>query len=124
MMTTELIGSWDSFAERGGQSLGMMAEELHSRFAQPVFAVVAALVGFSVLVCGGFSRFGAWREILIAFALLLMLDGLRATITDPIRSAAALWPLAYLHAALGAAIALVLLGVAARPFRARRRAVA
>lgn len=124
MLTTELMADWTEIAERGNHPLGMLAEEFHSRFAQPIFAVIAALVGYSVLMSGGFSRFGAWREILIAFALLIVLDGLRATVTDPIRDQAALWPLAYLPSVTGAALILVLLGIAARPIRSRRRTAA
>ncbi len=124
MLTTELMGDLAEIAARGNYALGMVAEELHSRLAAPVFAVIAALVGFAVLISGGYSRFGAWREILIAFAALLLLDGLRATITDPIRETAALWPLAYLPAVSGALLVLILLSLAARPFRRRRKAVA
>lgn len=124
MSTIELLGDWAGIAERGRHSVGMVAEEFHSRFAQPIFAVIAALVGYSVLMSGGFSRFGAWREIVIAFALLLLLDGLRAAIADWIRDTATLWPLAYLPTLTGAGLVAVLLAIATRPFRLRRRAPA
>ena len=124
MLTTELMGNWTDIVEQGGYQPGVIAEEFHSRFAQPAFAVIAALVGYSVLVSGGFSRFGAWREILIAFSLLLLLDGLRASITDPIRDNVSLWPLAYVPTVTGALVVVFLLTIAARPFRLRRKAVA
>jgi lipopolysaccharide export system permease protein len=112
--THEMLTDWQSLSAQTGQPLGMIAEEFHSRFAQPLFAMVTALIGFSVLLSRGFSRFSAWREVLIAFGILLGLDTLRASITDPIRDNAALWPLAYLPAAVGALIAALLLAYAAR----------
>lgn len=124
MTTGELAREWSVLSRRGGKTPGILAEEFHSRFAQPAFSVVASLMGFAMLIGGGYSRFGAWREILIAFAVLLALDGLRATITDPIRDTAALWPLAYTHMIVGAVLVMILLTVAAHPLRAGRGAAA
>lgn len=120
IMTAELFGDWQTLNAETGQSLGTIAEELHSRFAQPLFAMVTALIGYAILMSSGFSRFGAWREILIAFGALLALDGLRASITDPVRDNAALWPLVYLPAATGALLACALLAYAARNRRPAR----
>lgn len=117
MLTTELSDNWQDVSDITGQSLGIVAEEYHSRFAQPVFACIAALLGFSVLMSGGFSRFGAWREVLIAFAGLLLLDGLRATITDPVRDNPDLWPLVYLPASTGILLVLTTLRLASHPLR-------
>lgn len=117
MTTPEFFVDWDQVGERTGQSKGFIAEEFHSRFAQPAFAAIGALLGFAVLISRGFSRFGAWREILFAFVGLLTLDGIRAMLTDMIRDQAGLWPLAYLPAALGTLLVMVLLNFAARPRR-------
>jgi lipopolysaccharide export system permease protein len=124
MPTRELLGRWSEVSAAGGSGAGIVAEEFHSRFAQPIFAVIAAMIGYSVLICGGFSRFGAWREILIAFVTLLLLDGLRAMVTDPIRDNASLWPLAYLPSITGGVVLVVLLTLASHPVRRRRRAEA
>lgn len=124
MVTGELLNDWDAIAERTGQSAGFVAEEFHSRFSQPLFAMIAALTGFAVLMSGGFSRFGAWREILLSFAALLLLDSVRSAMVDAVRGDAALWPLLYLPAAAAAVLAAALLAHAARPFRVRRRQVA
>ncbi|MEP4198061.1 MAG: LPS export ABC transporter permease LptF [Aliishimia sp.] len=120
MFTTELFVDWTELSNDSGQNLGTIAEEFHSRFAQPLFALVTALIGYAVLMSGGFSRFGAWREILLAFGALLMLDGLRASITDPVRDNAALWPLVYLPAFTGAVLAMLLIAYSARKRRPRR----
>jgi lipopolysaccharide export system permease protein len=124
MITPELSGNWEQIAERTGQSVGFVAEEFHSRFAHPAFAAIAALLGFSVLMSGGFSRFGAWREILFAIGALLLLDGLRAMVTDPVRDNAQMWPIVYTPVIVGLALVGLLLMFAAKPFRRRNRVAA
>ncbi len=103
---------------------GDRAEALHSRLARPLFAGVAALVGFSALLIGGFSRFGVWREVIWAFGLLLVLDGMRGALQASLRSDPSHWPLAYLPAGLGMILTALMLRHAAVPFwlhRLRRR---
>ncbi|MGJ8597421.1 LPS export ABC transporter permease LptF [Sulfitobacter sp.] len=120
LTTPALLRSWDTVQETSGRSAGAVAEELHARFAQPLFCIIAALVGFSTLLIGGFSRFGVWREIVIAFGLLIFLDGVRGTLSSEVVSNAALWPLLYLPSLIGATIAVLMLLHAANPaWRAR-----
>ena len=126
--TPALIANWDSIAARPDQSLGALSEELHSRFSRPIFSVVAAVIGFSTLLIGGFSRFGVWREIVLAFGLLIILDGIRGSLSSQVIGNGALWPLLYLPALVGAVMAFAMLYHAAHPeWRARlirRRAAA
>ena len=120
LTTPALLRSWDTVQKTSGRSAGAVAEELHARFAQPLFCIIAALVGFSTLLIGGFSRFGVWREIVIAFGLLIFLDGVRGTLSSEVVSNAALWPLLYLPSLIGATIAGLMLLHAANPaWRAR-----
>ena len=121
MTTAALLAPGNDVALRTGQSAGIIAEELHSRFSRPLFSVVAALIGFSTLLIGGYSRFGVWREVVIAFGLLLVLDGMRSTLQDLVRNDPALWPLIYLPIAVGSVLVLGMLGHAAAPYRLRRR---
>jgi len=127
-ITPQLMGDWEALAEQSGRATGDVAEELHTRFAQPLFCIIAALVGFSTLLIGGFSRFGVWREIVISFVLLIMLDGVRGTLTSQVTDQASLWPLLYLPSLVGAMISALMLQHAAHPsWRAkllRRRAAA
>ncbi|WP_299027560.1 LPS export ABC transporter permease LptF [uncultured Sulfitobacter sp.] len=118
--TPGLMRDWAGLAQASGRSIGAVAEEVHTRFAQPLFCIVAALVGFSTLLIGGFSRFGVWREIVIAFGLLILLDGVRGTLTSQVTANASLWPLLYLPSLIGAGIAALMLLHAAHPaWRAR-----
>ncbi len=127
MISPRLLSNWSQIATLTGDTPGIIAEELHARFAQPLFCVVAALVGFATLLAGGFSRFGVWREVVVAFALLIAIDGIRGSLVDSVRNDAALWPLLYVPSAVGAALVVALLWHTANPGwrnRLRRKAVA
>lgn len=95
----------------------------HNRFAQPLLATAAALIGFSALMLGAYSRFGLWRQIAVAVVLLIVVQAVTTY-----GSAAALrtpggWPLVYAGPALGCAIGWVLLWLAEHPWGAGRGAV-
>ena len=115
MPTWELMQPWDTLAETTGRSVGAIAQNLHARFADPLFCVVAALIGFSTLLVGGYSRFGIWREVAIAFGVLVVIDGVRGTLQSPVRKDADLWPLLYVPSLLSAVLVIVMLWAASRP---------
>lgn len=118
--TWELLTSAEAVMTETGRSRGVIAEELHGRFNQPLMAMAAALIGFSALLVGGFSRFGVWKQIVGALVLLVFVKMFEGLVTDPVRAHANLWPLAYLPAAAGFAMAAGLLAWAARPRRKRK----
>jgi len=121
LTTPAFLTSWDQLSRESGDSLGTIAEEFHSRFAQPLFCVVAAMVGFSTLLLGGFSRFGVWREVVIAFGLLIAIDGFRGALVDEVLTDPANWPLMYMPVLVGAILVVAMLSVASRPGLLRRR---
>lgn len=110
-----LLSGWDALATQYDTTTGAIAEELHSRFARAAFCVVTALIGFATLLVGGYSRFGVWREIVIAFVLLLVLDGLRSTLSEPVIKDVRLWPILYAPSTAGLTIVSFQLWSAARP---------
>ncbi len=118
--TGTLLFDWPALSEATGFSQGSIAEEVHSRFAQPLFVVVAALVGFSTLLIGGYSRFGVWREVIIAFVLLLAIDGMRGGLIDAVLKDANLWAIMYIPSTLGAVLAISMLSYASKPAFIRR----
>ncbi len=122
--TVQLSRDTATLQQVTGASEGEIAEEFHSRFARPLFALVTALIGFSALLVGGYSRLGIWREIILAFALLILIDGMRGAISGEVVKSAELWPLIYAPSATGLLIAIGLLWSAAHPGWWRRRRLA
>lgn len=113
--TPKLLIGWDALAAQSEEIGGIMVEELHSRFAQSLFCVVTAVMGFATLLMGGFSRFGVWREIAIAFGALIAIDGLRGAILSGVRLDPTRWPLMYLPVLLGAVLVTAMLWHCASP---------
>lgn len=97
-----------------GDRPGALRMELNGRFAQPLLALAAALLGFAVLQAGGYSRLGPWRQIALAVVLLILVQlianwAFGAGLRQP-----ELWALAYLAPATGLSAAAAALGFAAR----------
>lgn len=120
--TWELLTQADAIGAETGATPGLIADELHGRFNQPLMALAAALIGFSALLVGGFSRFGVWKQIVGALVMLVMVKLVEGLVTDPVRENADLWPLVYAPTLAGLTMAGALLGLAARPRRRTRRA--
>ncbi|MBK0326866.1 LPS export ABC transporter permease LptF [Rhodobacteraceae bacterium F11138] len=118
--TPELMMHSDRISQNENFTPGQLAEELHLRFARALVCIAVALIGFSTLLLGGFSRFGVWRQILLAFVLLISLEVLRGITSEPVLENPRLWPLIYLPTGVGIAIAMVFLQTAGRPLRFRR----
>lgn len=100
---------------------GRIVEEIHSRINQAFLCIVAALIGFSTLLIGQFSRFGVWRQIVAALVLLVVVKLVEGLVTDAVRSDAELWPLVYAPSVTGALISAALLYWAAKPKTRRRQ---
>ncbi|MDP2063290.1 MAG: LPS export ABC transporter permease LptF [Phaeovulum sp.] len=124
MTTAQLLRNGSS--ARGGDTPGAVSRELARRFAAPLHAPVAALIGFAALLLGGFSRLGIWRQIVLAVVLLLVLQSLVNFADTVAQRAPGLWPLIWLPLLGGALAAVAMLWLARRhrraPGRANRRA--
>ncbi|MDU9003770.1 LPS export ABC transporter permease LptF [Sedimentitalea todarodis] len=120
--TLELMRMPESISRTDGYSAGQLAEELHLRFARALVCVAVTLIGFSTLLLGGFSRFGVWRQALLAFVLLVFLEVLRGIVSDPVLADAKMWPLVYVPTVVGLMIATLFLWLASRPRRRRIKA--
>ena len=113
--STELLWHKSDVVEKDKVTLGQITEELHLRFARAMICIAISLVGFATLLVGGFSRFGAWRQGLAAFVLLIVLEGMRGVVSEPVLEDPDLWPLIYVPTLLGFAAAALFLQIAARP---------
>lgn len=113
--TTALLNDPQGVAARAGAtSPGAIAEVLHQRFSQPLLSIAAALIGFAMLLVGGFSRFGVWRQIVAAITVLVLLKLIEGMVADPVRANPDLWPLIYLPALIGFVAAITLLAWSGR----------
>lgn len=120
--TATLFAPSEAALAATGKSRAEFLYEGHLRIAQPFTALVAALIGFSTLLLGGFSRFGLWRQIVLAVGLLIAVQMLETMAAGAARGNVALWPVVYLPVVVGLAISAVLLVLADRPaLFARRR---
>ncbi len=100
-------------------SRAQMLFEAHNRIAQPFLAPVAALVGFASLLLGRYSRFGLWRQILLAVVLLIAVQLLSNSVEALGTRTDESWPFAYLPVAVGGLLAAVLLRAGQRGTRSR-----
>ncbi len=124
--TRDLIRPSPSILEETGQPAAVLMYEGHGRINQAVLALVAALVGFSAMLVGGYSRFGLWRQIFGSVVALIVLKSIDNALADVARSDAYLWPATYGASAIGLLVAPALLWISDRPglFRRRDREVA
>jgi lipopolysaccharide export system permease protein len=116
-------GGIDRAVAETGVSRAYVIEQLHFRVNQAFLCLAAAMIGFSTLLLGQFSRFGVWRQIVGALVLLVIVKLVEGVATDAVRANAGLWPLVYAPSIAGLGMAAVILHIAARP-RGRRRASA
>lgn len=103
------------------QPVARFTYEAHLRIVQPFTALVAALIGFSTLMLGGFSRFGVWRQIVLAVVLLIVVQILENAAASEARSNESLWYLVYVPVLFGLALSWLLLWISSRPNPFRRR---
>ncbi len=115
----QLVAPSAALVAATGASPEAIAQELHDRLAQPLMAPAAALIGVAMLMLGGFSRFGLWKQIGAAVLGLIALQMLANAATSASRDLPGLWGLFYLPPLAGIAAAVATLALAARPRRRR-----
>ncbi|WP_341369084.1 LptF/LptG family permease [Yoonia sp. BS5-3] len=121
LMTWELLEASEAVQQETRQSEARLVSAGHARFAQALLGTVAALLGFSTLLIGNFSRFGVWRQILAAIALIVVIKAVETAGVNAARSDAQLWFASYLAVVFGLAIVWFLLFWAGRPYLLKRR---
>lgn len=117
--TPQLLRADPEMLAATGASSDKARAEAHERLAKPFQAPVAALLGFAMLLLGGFSRFGVWRQVIWAVVALIVVQFLGTAAEAQVAQNAARWPLIYLPPLVGAGICAGALWLAARPRRLR-----
>lgn len=118
--TIELIWDREAVAQNDDHSIGHLVDELHQRFSWIAICIAVALVGYSTLMLGSFSRFGLWPQILGAFTILVLLEGVRGFVSPFVINDPRLWSLLYLPAVMGVLVSVLFLLVAGRPLLRKR----
>jgi lipopolysaccharide export system permease protein len=119
-MTTDALFRLDAGAmAASGVRQADVLLEINERIAQPLTSIAAGLIAFATLLSGGFSRFGLWRQVGLAVALLVLVQFAANLGSKLALQNAAAWPAVHLAPLLGFAIAGLILQLAARPRRVR-----
>ncbi|MEM7318513.1 MAG: LPS export ABC transporter permease LptF [Pseudomonadota bacterium] len=118
--TSELLWKRPQVAAADGYSPGELIDELHQRFSWIAICIAVALVGYATLMLGSFSRFGLWPQIVTAFTILVVLEGMRGFVSPLVIKTPGLWALLYTPAVLGVLISCVFLVAAGRPLLRRK----
>lgn len=121
--TWTLLNPTPGVLEEARRSRAVFIYEGHSRFAQPFLAAAAALIGFSALLVGAFSRFGLWRQLLAASVLLVVMQMIANTAENVGVRDERFWPLVWAAPLFGFAVSAGMLWFTQRR-RAPRRALA
>lgn len=119
--STELLRPTAELLAETGQTPEQVRLELHSRTAQALLALAGSLIGFAALVTGGFSRFGVWRQILVAISLVIVVKIIETIAINQVRLMPAAWWLPYAPIVVGLLMGLGLLWLADHPHLLRRR---
>ncbi len=119
--TPELIFSTKAVSEETGFAPAILLYIGHDRIAQPLLAIVAALIGFSTLLVGNFNRFGLIRQIMVAILLLVLIRVLDSVMTEYARRDAHYWWLLYMPVFAGFILSAFLLWLSERPGWLKRK---
>jgi lipopolysaccharide export system permease protein len=119
LSTRELLSPTDDLVAETGATRDAMLYSGQRRFAQAFVSGVAPILGFAVLMVGGFSRFGMWRQIFGAIVALVLVEALDNAMTSMVRRDPELLPLVYLAPTAGLVAALAILRFAGRTRRRR-----
>ncbi len=118
--TRDLIFPTPELLAKTGYSAPMLVYSGHKRIAQPLLAIVMALIGFSTLLVGSFSRFGVVRQIIAAILIIVLIRALDSVLTEFVRRDETLWWLLYVPVLVGFLVTALLLWMSERPGRIKR----
>ena len=115
--TLDLIAPSQAVIDETRSTRAALIFEAHSRFADPFLALGVALIAFGALLQGSYSRFGLWRQIGLAVALMVLVQGLATAAVSVGLGLQRGWILAYLAPTLAVLTGFGLLWWSQRPRR-------
>jgi lipopolysaccharide export system permease protein len=123
--TAALLNPDPETIDRTRRSADFLIREAHVRVTEALLSVGAVVVGFAALMLGGFSRFGLWRQILLAVFLVVIVKLADNAAIDIAKRNPANWPAVYLSSLFAGGLCLFLLWIgngSIGPWLHRRRA--
>lgn len=121
LSTAQLMWPTKNVRQNTNETLPELQAAGHERISQALLCIVASLLGFGSLLIGGFSRFGLWKQILLAVVSLILLKLLDNYMVNQASSAKGLWPFVYLTSVIGFAASYVMLWISGHPFLFHRK---
>lgn len=118
LSTPELLWPSAAVVVETGETAQALWVEAQSRFAEPLTAMTVPMIGFAALLLGAFSRFGLWRQIGVAIAMLIVVQAL-STVAANLAMVPLGWLFSYVPALAGLAIGTATLWWSQRPRRVR-----
>ena len=117
-----LIKNWQQVASETRASKELIGLELHNRLHRPVFCFVAAILGFSTLLMGNYSKFGFGRQITLALSIIVVIKITESYTTKLSLQNSLLWPLIYFPSLIGIISSILFLNISASQYRLKYRA--
>lgn len=123
MATVDLLWPTETTIKATRTSRAVLLQIGHERISQALLSIALALIGFSAILMGGFSRFSLWKQITVALLVMLALKTLDNLMNDVARKDDLLWPLIYVSSLVGFAVAFAMLWYSTRPALFLRRMI-
>jgi len=114
-----LIKNRQAVATETRASEELIGLELHNRLHRPIFCFVAAVLGFSTLLMGTYSRFGFGRQITLAISIIVLIKITESYTTKLSLQNSLLWPLVYFPSLIGIISSILFLNISASKYRLR-----
>lgn len=95
--------------------------ELHNRLHRPIFCFVAAILGFSTLLMGNYSKFGFGRQITLALLIIVVIKITESYTTKLSLQNSLFWPLIYFPSLIGIISSILFLNFSASKYRLKYR---
>lgn len=121
LSTAELLWPTQALSEETGRSKARLISDGHDRFGQSFLGLIGGMLGFAALLIGGHSRFGVWRQIVLAIFLIILIKAFETIGLGMARTDATLWFAAYFSTISGVVVIFVLLLIADQPKLIRRK---
>ncbi len=112
--TLELLRPTPALLEEMDHGRARLLVEGYERFSQATLTVVAPLLGFSILLLGRYSRFGIWRQVLVAVTVVILVKTIDTAFVEVAMTDDSLWPLVFAGSVAGACAVVLTLWFAGR----------